>query len=954
MILFPGKDEWGMLEDYLYRYLVSMDTTTNFDLLMGFIDAHAVNTKDATITHTRISGGKYIIPEGEMNVFYSLMGGKFHPIDIVERHQAVGSIYIDLDYKQPFEMIERQYDLEHIRALIAVYHEIIRKYISVRDEDLVAMVAFRDTPVVDFKRNRVSDGLHIYYPFIVTEPRVQKMIRDEALVKLVPILDQLKLDNIYTDVAGKAKYYDVIDKSVIYANGVLMYGCTKLDQPIGENGSKIDIPPYRVQYVFGAGMEELDVDHIHTTEYAISVNCSNITEVLSIRRHADVDCQALTAEGQERVKGYQNDADRSAPKILNKQTLKLVNGAPTKSNYVLSDVVELVGMLAKHRWDGYEDWTRLGWAIHNIDPRSEPLFELFKTGSMESPKYTSGCCERHWAMAAKTGNIGGAGGLLGIGSLHNWAKLDNPARYNAWKLTKLRPCMEESASGTHWSIATVLYKMFNGNHRCVMSKKTTVWFTFEPAKHRWEADDSGSDLRIKIPTLLAEEYAKLIEEYNKLASDMTSGISDEARLEYANKADVFHGLIRSLETRTFADNVMRWAQDLFNEKNFVDQLDEVNKDLIGFSNGVYDLEKGVFRDGDPSDYISMSTGNEYIPYSEIGDDDPRVLEIHSLLASIFPDESVLNYNWLVLASCLDGHVLEQKFRLWMGKGSNGKGILRKLVDLGFGDYCHTLKATVLTRKQGDAENANSSIAQTKGCRIVFFDEPDEGDKIHVGTMKHYSGGDPIQARMIYGIPFEFYPQFSMFLLTNVFPELPPNDDGTWRRMEPTYFPNRFVEDEPTEANEFKMDKELPKRLPGLAPVFMSMLVEKYKEYRKHGITVPAAIRDFKRQYQRNCDIMLDFLDDTLCSIENRECKINIDDLYADYRLWFRNNGHEKVRDIASKQFKEYINKQFKGKIVGADIVGVKYTSNGGNRRAVSGNASLSGYSVGGGGKAIVA
>ena len=50
-------------------------------------------------------------------------------------------------------------------------------------------------------------------------------------------------------------------------------------------------------------------------------------------------------------------------------------------------------------------------------------------------------------------------------------------------------------------------------------------------------------------------------------------------------------------------------------KSFYESLDS-NLNFIGFINGVYDLEKEIFRDGLPDDMISNTTGIEYIAYDE--------------------------------------------------------------------------------------------------------------------------------------------------------------------------------------------------------------------------------------------------------------------------------------------------------------------------------------------------
>ena len=70
-----------------------------------------------------------------------------------------------------------------------------------------------------------------------------------------------------------------------------------------------------------------------------------------------------------------------------------------------------------------------------------------------------------------------------------------------------------------------------------------------------------------------------------------------------------------LKDESFRNNVMSSCSLLFHDPKFYEKLDE-NVNLIGFENGVYDLENYEFREGLPEDYISFSTGINYTTYEE--------------------------------------------------------------------------------------------------------------------------------------------------------------------------------------------------------------------------------------------------------------------------------------------------------------------------------------------------
>jgi hypothetical protein len=51
---------------------------------------------------------------------------------------------------------------------------------------------------------------------------------------------------------------------------------------------------------------------------------------------------------------------------------------------------------------------------------------------------------------------------------------------------------------------------------------------------------------------------------------------------------------------------MKECREYFYDNKFCEKLDDQNH-LLGFENGIYDLNKSIFRGGLPSDYISLST-----------------------------------------------------------------------------------------------------------------------------------------------------------------------------------------------------------------------------------------------------------------------------------------------------------------------------------------------------------
>jgi phage/plasmid-associated DNA primase len=132
------------------------------------------------------------------------------------------------------------------------------------------------------------------------------------------------------------------------------------------------------------------------------------------------------------------------------------------------------------------------------------------------------------------------------------------------------------------------------------------------------------------------------------------------------------------------ENIMKELVEVYSLNNngnrdFVKKLDS-NNNLIGFVNGVYDLDKIEFREGKQDDLITMSTGYKYNDkYSD------KYQELLKFLEDIQPNEKEREYMLTYLSIGLVGNLLEL-FTILTGSGRNGKSKLIELLKMTFGDY----------------------------------------------------------------------------------------------------------------------------------------------------------------------------------------------------------------------------------------------------------------------------
>ena len=172
---------------------------------------------------------------------------------------------------------------------------------------------------------------------------------------------------------------------------------------------------------------------------------------------------------------------------------------------------------------------------------------------------------------------------------------------------------------------------------------------------------------------------------------------------------------------------------------------------------------------------------------------------------------------------------------------------------------------------------------------MVLQEPSEDEKLNIGFMKEITGGDKIIARGLYQDPVEFKPQFHLVLTCNHLPTIPSDDGGTWRRIRVIEFTSLFTETpNPNNKNEYKIDTELSLKFDDWKENFMSILIHYYKRYVNEGIYEPADVLKCTKEYQKDNDIMKLYLEDKVVECEDNFLSIN--DLYSDFKYWFKDSG----------------------------------------------------------------
>jgi len=899
--------------------------------LKTFLDKYRSSNEQYTHSGMGHNAGKYLIPNEELSTFWQIyheeVFGMKQPVHLIEKHNEIGPIVIDFDFRYTQNTTGRAYTSHFIESIVKIYNEVIMKVIDISQEEIPeAVQAFifeRPAPYV--KKEVLKDGIHIMYPFISTDPAVQLYIREQVLKhpQLEGVLSKIPMDHSMTPAT-------IIDRAVIYQNGWFLYGA-----------SKPGLAAYRLTRILDNLNRDCPINEYPDDKLPELLSLRNKVESMPIRENLQEAIEAHRTKIQNKM-GTPNQATFSKTmemlqsnknEWVNVSQNQLKTSSPPQQVGVhdeeIQTIIELVSLLGDSRAENYEDWIRVGWALHNINPNSEELFLIWDEFSRRSRKYDEQGCQKEWSRMKPMG--------LGLGSLHYWAQNDNPDGYLKLRERDLRHWIMISLSGTHVDVAKVLYRMYRYQYVCA-SIRFKNWYEF--IGHRWREIDDGIALRNRIPNDLVHEYQKLrahIFEKIQTESNLLQNIQLQAHtinlqdnqlagssnkktpttpdnnlmkeiseriIRYRADTENIDSLLPKLKTTTFIDNVMRECRGMFYVERFQSQLDS-NPYLLGFENGVYELNTGIFRDGRPEDFVSLSTNIDYIPYQANTD---YAVSLNTFLTQLHPPSDNRDYLLTFMASCLEGCNADESLHIWTGRGGNGKSKINELFITTIGGYAAKLPISLLTQKRAASNAANPELMDTKGKRYCYMEEPSEGEVLNVGFMKELTGGDRIKARGLYRDFMEFKPQFKLVLLCNDLPKVPPFDEGTWRRLKVLEFRSRFVAS-PKGENEYPRDKYLSEKLVLWRETFMGLLLHYYKRYREHGLVIPDSVIHFTKDYQKGMDQYHEFIENKLEFTQKKEDRIDLQELYERFETWYDENV-QAGKTPSKKELRTYFEKKF--------------------------------------------
>jgi putative DNA primase/helicase len=305
-------------------------------------------------------------------------------------------------------------------------------------------------------------------------------------------------------------------------------------------------------------------------------------------------------------------------------------------------------------------------------------------------------------------------------------------------------------------------------------------------------------------------------------------------------------------------------------------MDELDRDpwLVNCQNGTLDLRTGKLKAHDPADRITKIVPVDYDPAAPC----PRFKQF---LRETLVEEAVISFVKRYSGYTLTGITRERLLAILYGLGKNGKTTLVELLRDVMGAYAtNTDTETLLMRKY---QGVGNDVAALKGARFVSAAEVEQGRRLAESKVKQLTGRDTVTARYLFGEPFNFTPEFKLWLSTNNKPVIQGTDDAIWDRIRLIPFTQRF--------DGARQDPKLPEKLRAELAGVLAWMVEGCLEWQEHGLGDPERVREATNQYRTEMDTLAAFLDEEC--VTSPACKVLAERLYQSYAMWCDKSGERK-------------------------------------------------------------
>lgn len=825
--------------------------------LTKFLSMHRADGKE--ITHTRIPnkeheiyGGSYHIIKEIEDEFHTLMyneviqGNKLEYL--TEKQHETGPIYVDLDLKYNYECTKRMHDKNWIENLLLIYLENLEKLVVINDKPFKIFVMEKDNVnrvVAD--KSLTKDGIHIIIG--VNLPRkLHLKLRQMVMNDCVELMKQLPLINDLNGVFDEG-----LSKGI---TNVQLFGCRK---PLHE--------AYKLTYAY-----EIVVD-MHDNNFSMNPISTELTKETYLQL-----CVRNTHL-------YTDFALRPEPEIKEEKE------SDVDFSDCITDIQKLLRVIGSTRCkeETNREWTAVGQAIKN-EMKDDGLEDFVAWTNKFGTENKQKTAIYHYQKSIRyTAPKKDETNRLTIASLHYWAINDNlPAYRKAFPRTKndeivldeetinnfkaIAPIM---ASPADYDIAEAFNTIYKGLHKCV-DKLRKEFYYFDKETKLWNFDVGGTPIRNAIST----DFHGVFTKYLKVKMSEGEKLDPNSEEKEQNKkiCKSMCELMTRLKKTNDKNNILHEVSDICKDVDFPSTLNKSEYMLPTNDGNVLDMRTLETRQRTIDDNFSFVCKAKIIPYDA---NDANFIKVAEYFDALFCNNKETTDCMLdILKSVFIGRPLRYIY-FCIGKGSNGKSLLFKILNKIFGKFMDVISQGVIVEQKGNKSALNTEIEKLDKCRLAYVTELDETDKMNEKVVKQISGGDGINLRTLHTKDQTINPTCNMFVLTNEMFSFNGEALPTLNRMIICPFNNTF-----------EVNDEFEKSMLEISDYIFTYIMQK-GTIRDKFILSDEMKAEKNKHAKNNTDTNLaDYLKERLINCENDEdnLPIQINDLRVSFENYCKHNS----------------------------------------------------------------
>jgi len=427
--------------------------------------------------------------------------------------------------------------------------------------------------------------------------------------------------------------------------------------------------------------------------------------------------------------------------------------------------------LAENRSTEYISWVRGIWAIKSVENSARGL-ELAHDFSKKSYKYDPRAVEHAWREGKDK---------ITAGSIHFWAKADNPVKYAELTARLPIPFLEKNINEGDEGLANIFVKAFEGTLVSINSKQKT-FYAFNPKTGLWAEVNSEYIVTLftgTMKSILTPLAVKVAHEYKDVA-DTDEGKAMKKKMEQT---------LVLIKTMTLTKTATKCFPQIYTKMSEpVEWMNKLNArhDLLPVKNGVLDLRTGNLRPYELEDYLTYKVDVVFDPSADTSRQTRFFRDV------LMGDEDAVNFTQYFLGYGITGEINRQQMLVLEGcpDGSNAKSSLISCL----GDVLGKPMLSTANRKifnMRETEN-NDSLYNARHARILVVPELNKNTQLDEGMIKNMTGDDEVDVSAKYKTNITFVPRFKVVMPLNNMFSVPAEQGAMWRRILLIQFKVRFL------------------------------------------------------------------------------------------------------------------------------------------------------------------